>query len=235
MDRKFTAIALAAVFAVSVAGAGVVVADQGATQAAGNETATITTTGTGEASAQPDTARVTVAVTATADSAANATDRLSENATQLREAFGDDDRVESLRTTGFQVYQTERNGSTVYQAQQSFELTVPNTSDAGGVVDAAVDNGATEVYGVAFTLSEERRQELRSEAIDAAVSDAESQAQAAASSTGLSLAGEQSVTVERGGFGPVAEADAGGGGTVIDPGPVSVSTSVTVTYNATGS
>lgn len=37
------------------------------------------------------------------------------------------------------------NGSVTYAARQSFEVTVTDTGEAGAVVDAAVDGGATEV------------------------------------------------------------------------------------------
>jgi hypothetical protein len=37
------------------------------------------------------------------------------------------------------------NGRVTYAARQSFEVTVTDTGEAGAVVDAAVDGGATEV------------------------------------------------------------------------------------------
>lgn len=131
------------------------------------------------------------------------------------------------------MFERTDNDTRSYVARQSFRIAVNDTDAAGRVIDLAVGNGATEVDGVEFTLSDERRREVRGTAIDRAVSDARSQAEAVASSTGLSVGDVRSVSVGGGGFVGV-RGDAAGGGTVIEPGPVTVSVSVGITYNATG-
>ncbi|MFC7140716.1 SIMPL domain-containing protein [Halosimplex aquaticum] len=233
MDGKLAAVALTGIVLLSAVGVGGVGALADGAQASGNDTSTVTVSASGSVSAEPDRAVVYVAVTAQAPNASAATERLAANASTLRDAFGGGNySVESVQTTGYTVYEQRDNGTTTYVAQQSFAVTTTNTSAAGALIDAAVANGATEIGGVSFTLSEERRQDLRSDAIDAAVDDARSQAEAVADSTGLTLGSVSSVSTGDGGdF--VAQRVGADAETSIDASPVTVSATVEITYNAT--
>lgn len=235
MTRKLAAVALATMLVTS--GLGLVGAGAGGSALAqtGNATgqatagATVSVSATGTAAADPDRAVVSLATSARAPTAGAATDGLAANVSALRGALADPNlSVESVRTTGFQVFSQRENGSTVYVARQSFAVTTADPQAAGDVVDAAVAVGPTEVDGVAFALSDERRGEVRAEAIDAAVTDARAQAEAVADSSGLALGEIRSVSTGGGFDGPVRFAEA----TDIDVSPVSVSASVQVTYNA---
>lgn len=230
MDQKLTAVVLSTILLTSglgLVGGGVAQTGNAPTQAGADATVSVSATGT--ATAEPDRAVVSLATSATAPTAGAATDRLAANVSALRDALDDPNlSVESVRTTGFQVFSQRENGSTVYVARQSFAVTTTDPDAAGDVVDAAVAVGPTEIDGVAFALSDERRRDVRAEAIDAAVTDARAQAEAVADSAGLTL-GEIRSTSTSGGFdAPVRLAEA----TDIDVSPVSVSASVQVTYNA---
>jgi hypothetical protein len=247
MVRKLTAIGLVAllVSAVVVGPAAALGGQQAASLhdarlTAGNDsemntsTATITVTGSGAVEAQPDRALVSVSVTATGENASVAAQRLAANVSQLRAALTESNLTDSVQTTSYRVGERRigDRGETTTVARQSFEIGVPNTSDVGAVIDLAVDAGATEIGGVEFTLSEERREELRRTAIERAVDDAREQAEAVAASTELRITGIESVSVGGGGFVGVrletANAD-----TVVEPSPVTVSVSVQITYDAT--
>lgn len=248
MDRKLTAVALTLVLvtsALGVAGAGSLadVTQQAAND--GGDSATVSASASGQVTAQPNQAVVHVSVTATGETATEATDRLADNVSTFRAAMDDENlSVVSVNTTSYHVTQQDGHGQGEargegqegeYLARQSFAVTTDDINGTGAIVDAAVDGGADEIRGVQFTISDERRQELRADAIDDAVTDARAQAEAAASSTGLTITGVDSVSVNTG-HGPFAFADveqAGAGGTDIDPSPVSVSASVDITYNAT--
>mgnify|MGYP000669332501 CR=1 FL=1 len=234
MNRKLAVVALTGVVLLSTVGFGSA-ALLGSVQAgnqAGNQAATVTVSATGSVTAEPDRAVVGVTATAEADNATAATDRLAENVSTLRDALDDGTlSVESVATTSYSVLQRTDNGTTTYVARQSFAVTTTNTSEAGAVVDTAVANGATAIDGVAFAISEERRQALRADAIDEAVDDARNQADAVADSTGLSLGTVRSVsTGDASGF--LLERDAAAG-TTVEPSPVTVSATVEITYNAT--
>lgn len=194
---------------------------------------TITVDATGTTSAAPDLAVVDVAVEASAGSAdaarAAVADNVSEMRAALTEAGVSDDRI---RTTYFFI-QTERedNGTVTYRASQGFELRVP-VDEAGPVVDAAVAGGATRVDGVQFTLTEETRRELRSDALEAALDNARADADVIASATGVDVRTVNAVETGGGDIGPVFAEAAREDGTTFDPGPVTVTAQVTVTYEA---
>ncbi|WP_436929984.1 SIMPL domain-containing protein [Halosimplex halobium] len=229
MNRKLAAAALTGIVLLSTVGLGSA-ALLGSAQA-GNQSSTVTVSATGTVTAEPDRAVVDLAATAEADNATAATERLAEDAATLRDALDDENlSVESVATTSYSVFQRVDNGTTTYVARQSFAVTTTDTSEAGAVVDTAVANGAAEIDGVAFTVSDERRQDLRADAIDAAVDDARVQAEAVADSTGLALGEVRSVSTGDGsGFLVERAADAG---TTVEPSPVSVSATVEITYNA---
>lgn len=109
------------------------------------------------------------------------------------------------------------------------------TGSAATDPDLAVGAGATGVDGVRFTLSDERRAELRAAALDCAMSTARTDAEGIASAADLSVTGvrQASTDAEFVPY-PVArfEDAAGGGGTVIQPAPVRVTATVEVTYTA---
>lgn len=196
-------------------------------------TTTVSASGTGTVEAAPDRVVVRIASTARADSPAAAVAALDRNVsrfrTALREANVSDDAV---RTESFDLFDQRTPNGTEFVARQSFVVTLNDTTAAGRIIDVAVENGATEVFGVAFTLSEETRRELRAEAIDEAVTRAREDAGAAARSAGLTITGVRSISVGSGGVGPFIERTADAG-TQIDPSPVTVSATVDVTYNAT--
>ncbi|GGL34624.1 hypothetical protein GCM10009037_17800 [Halarchaeum grantii] len=248
MRRNLTVL-VAVVVAVGAVTAGVVAANPGAPAAtaapqnAQNAT-TIDVSASGSASAEPDTAVVSVAVVATADSADAARAAVATNASTLRDALADAGvAADDVETTTYRV--TERttrapDGTTSsegYEAVHGFAVTVDDPDRAGDVLDAAVAGGANRVNGVRFTLSEETRADLRTQAIESAMSDARTQASAAATAENLTVTGLRSASVG-GGYGvPVAYTSAGdsaGGSarTAVDGAPVSVTVSVQATYTA---
>ncbi|MDY6765520.1 MAG: SIMPL domain-containing protein [Halobacteria archaeon] len=215
-------------------------------QVADGNSRTITVSTVGEVKAQPDKVIIHVASTAVADNPTEARQRLASNVSDMREALSEMGiSSDQIRTTDFDLFERrpekrrggEGDGQVEYHASQEFTIEVMNISKAGDVIDTAVDNGATQVRGVQFTLSKERRTQLRKDALKDAMSTAKAQAQVIANSANLSITGVHSATTGNADFRPVmvervAAGDAGGG-TSIDSGPVTVHMSVQVTYNAT--
>lgn len=251
--RSTVAVGVAAlVLGAALVGAGVVVAgagDAGATATESGQASngrTITVSAAGEADAAPDEAVVRVSIEATADDPTVARRRVAENASSMREAIVELGLDESaIRTTGYNIYEDrvrpdERGGEpeTTYRARHSFRIRIDDTDRVGEVIDAAVEGGATNVGGVEFTLSTETRSQLRREAIQAAMANARSQAEAIAGSGGMTVGDVRTVrTGATPGPRPVPRFEAaadGGGGTAIESGPVTVRATVTVTYDATG-
>jgi uncharacterized protein YggE len=239
--RSYAVVAVA--LAVLLAGAGVAAAlggTTGASQPTTDGASTITVGASGSAETTPDRAVVQVAVVTTADSATAARERLASNVSAMREALAeagvDDAQIRTTRYDLSQNYEARENPSAPdYRGYHGFQITLNEIDSVGTVIDAAVEGGATRVENVRFTLSEERSRELRTEALEDAMSNARGQASTLADASNLALDGVADVSTTEGYGGPVPyrveAADAGG--TSVESGPVSVNVQVQVTFNAT--
>lgn len=200
---------------------------------------TIGVQATADAAAQPDVALVRIAVVAEAPDADAARSRVAANASELRSALQsmgiDDDQV---RTTYFHldvIYEGTGSSRTIvgYRAAHGFEVETDDDR-AGAVIDTAVTNGANRVDRVTFTLSDETRRHLRASAIDRAMADARADAEVIAAAGGVSIVDVHSVTTTGVDFvaveGALVDGSAREGATVVEPGPVAVSVTVSVTY-----
>ncbi|MCO8267599.1 SIMPL domain-containing protein, partial [Haloferax sp. AB510] len=153
---------------------------------------TISTTGTGEVTADADLAVVSIAVTTTADSADEARGTVADDVAAVRAALTDAGIAEdAIQTTGFNIYpEYDYSGQERellgYRATHTLRVEVA-PDRAGEVIDLAVGAGASEIRGVAFTLTDEKRAELREEALTRAVDSAKADADAVASASGLTV------------------------------------------------
>lgn len=211
------------------------------------ENTTIQVVGSGSADAEPNQAVLQVGVVATAPSAATARQRLAENTTQMRAALErigvTDDQIVTQRYDIDRDRRERREGEeprVQYRATHSFEITLNDTERVGTVIDTAVQNGATEVENIQFTLTNQRRQQLQASARQAAMADARAKARSLAASANLTITGVKVVRTGGDGPRPVEEdfaaratAVAGGGAASdVESGPVTVVTTVQVVYTA---
>ena len=205
---------------------------------------TIGVSASGQAEADPDQAVLQVAVLAGGDDANAVRERLAENATRMREALRNatvtGDRIRTIRYAIDQQY-SDANGERElvgFREIHAFEITLSNVDRAGPIIDVAVSNGADQVESVQLTLSDERRREVRADALRDAMDNARADANVIAESANLSIAGVHTATTGDVGFSPVrAEAltaQSADAGTQIESGPVTVTAQVSVTYNVTG-
>ncbi len=205
---------------------------------------TVSVAATGSADASPDRAVVRVAATAEGNSSAEVRDALAAESEALRAAldeFGVD--YETIEYRIYSVDERERPPreaapSAEYRGVHAYQVSLDEPDGAGAVIDAATEAGA-EVTDIELTLSDEKRTELREEAIRAAMTDARSQADTIAAAGDLRVTNVATVDASQGRYVPVRyeAADAGGNAaaprTVISEGEVSVTYRVEVTYNAT--
>jgi len=206
----------------------------------GSTESTISVSAVGSVSAGPDLAVVSVSVEATADTANDARAQVASGVESVRTALSDADVPDAnVTTTAFgitPVYNYSRGESRVVGYRAVHSLAIETAPDrAGEIVDISVGAGATSVDGVRFTLSDERRADLRATALDRAMTGARADADTIAAAADLSVTGvrEASTSAEFVPY-PVArfEDAAGGGATTIQPAPVSVTATVQVTYTA---
>jgi uncharacterized protein YggE len=239
--RTLVAAAVAAlVLLAGCTGAGTpsVAAQSGSTDA-DDTTPTVTVGASATVEAAPDLAVVRVTVEATAESAEAARAAVAEDADRMRAALRDAGVPDAdVSTEAFNVYPEydysgESRELVGYRAVHAYRIEAA-PDRAGEVIDVAVGNGATSVAGVSFTLSEATRDELRGEALSAAVENARTDAETVASAAGTSLGDVRSISTSGdGGVGPVPVYETrndAGGSTVVEPGTVRVSASVSVVY-----
>lgn len=239
-DRLPVLIVVTALLAVALVGAALV-APSGADDSVPADRS-ITVDATGDADAQPNQAIVRIAATAEGDDPSAVRDSLSEQAAAIRENLAAANvSSDAYETTEYRIreprhHPEERDGP-AYKGVHTFEVTLEDPDRTGAVIDAAADADA-EVGSVRFTLSEERRSELREEAITNAMDDARTQAEAIADSGGLQVTDVATVDASQRHYRPVeyeaaATRSADASGTMVDTGSVSVGYRVQVTYNAT--
>jgi uncharacterized protein YggE len=206
---------------------------------------TVTVAGSGSVQASADKAVVRVAVLAAGDDIGTVRTDLSENASSMRQALRDTGiDSDQIRTNYYDISSQSRYGGPQgeepeYQAVHSFTVTVENPDDVGSVIDTAVSNGASEVDGVEFTLSADRREQLRQDALEAAMENARTEASTVAGAEDIQISGVDRISTTQYDSSPYAVetaalASGDAGGTSIDSGPVTVSASVTVVYETSG-
>jgi len=155
-------------------------------------------------SAEPDQAILRVAVVAEAEVAPTARDRVAENVTALRSTLDSlGISSEQIRTEFFSIDEVRDRPepeseageqATRYRAIHAFQITLDDTEAVGSVIDAVVDSGANRVQGVTFTLSAERQQQLRQDALEKAMDRARMDAETLANSSGLTIGGASSIS-----------------------------------------
>ena len=243
MQRKYlAAIGFALLLALSTVGVAAGLGPSGAAAATADDQPTnrsITVDATGEASATPDRAVIHLAVRAEGETPSAVRDELVSGAEDLRAAL--DELGVEYETVAYSVDERyrppEQSGGPTYEGVHRFEVTLDDPNATGSVVDAAADADAS-VDRVRLTLSDEKREELRTEAIQNAMDDARQQADTIAAAADLSVTSVLTVDAAQSDYSPVAyeqasAADSGSASTTIDSGDVSVTYDVQVSYEAT--
>jgi uncharacterized protein YggE len=206
---------------------------------------TISVSGQAEVSAAPDLAIVSVAVETTSPTAAHA---VSENATRsakvaeaLKALIGKDDKLTTTRYALEPRYQPIKPGEpgepriSGYVARNEVQVETRKVDGVGRLIDAANEAGANRISGLQFTLSN-RNEQLRA-ALGKAGSEARAQAESVAAALGVKLKNVFSATTTTA---PIPQpryfeamgmtAAAARAPTTIEPGAVTVSATLQVTY-----
>ncbi|MBN1642665.1 MAG: SIMPL domain-containing protein [Anaerolineae bacterium] len=204
----------------------------------------VTVIGTGRVTLAPDVARIHVGAEATAESVAVAKADVDAQIDAILVALKAQGVADAdIQTSNYSIYYVQEPGMPVlrdeeasasqggYRVSSTLRVTVRDVDTVGAVLDAVVDAGANQVYGVEFTVDDEGK--WQSEARTAAVADAKARAEELAKLSGVELGKVLSVSeVIGGGVSPVmalgVERAVGGAG--IAPGELEMSTQIQVTY-----
>jgi uncharacterized protein YggE len=123
-----------------------------------------------------------------------------------------------------------------YRAENRVTVTIRNIEDVATIMDAAISAGANRLYGLSFTVDEERSKSLKEQVLKAAVLDAVDKAQAIADAIDIKRISPVKV-VEGVAYSPpvfrydVAALEKAAPTTPISPGETEVVASVTVTFD----
>jgi len=166
-------------------------------------TKTIQVTGTGTVSASPDQALLYLAVQT---QAATATQATSENAVAMANVIAaltsagiNKNSIQTVSYTLTPTYSNPANQSVPptiigYIAVNSIQVTVNDLGSIGKILDQAISSGANEVQGISFTLSSSTLATIQKQALQLALTDADGQAKALATTLGVTIVGPISVT-----------------------------------------
>jgi uncharacterized protein YggE len=204
---------------------------------------TISVSAQGEAKAAPDEALLSFSVETTAVKATEATTenakRSSAVAAAVKPLLEKGDTVSTTRYTLEPRYESVRPGDarepriTGYVARNEVQVESHQLDKIGALIDAATTAGANRVNNLQFQLS--HREEALQSAIEKAGADARAQAESVAKGLGVKLGRVVSASVSSGPivmprFARVAMAAEARAPTPIEPGDVSVSANLQVTY-----
>lgn len=202
-------------------------------------TGVITVVGEGKVKVEPDTARINIGVEVMRPTVREATDANEELVAAVLEALrqaGIPD--EDMQTSGFSVY-AERYGpngplpedEVNYRVSNTVQVTVRALDTVGDVLDAAIEAGANNIYGIEFLL--EDRAAAESEARAAAVADAQAKAAELAELNGVSVGNVMAISEVIGAtpfFNNAMMAQGGGGGVSIQPGQLDLTLQLQISY-----
>jgi uncharacterized protein YggE len=205
----------------------------------------ITVVGIGEVSLTPDVAEVNIGAEVSAETVSEAkaeVDRRVEAIVALLKEMGIADK--DIQTSHYSIYydqerypvameSMEREGiseaSGVYRVSSMLRVTIRDLEQVGEALDAAIEAGANQVYGVMFTVSDDEKWE--GEAREKAVADAKARAEELARLSGVEL-GEVLSVSEVVGSTPMVVREAamayGGGGIAL--GELEFSSQIQVTF-----
>jgi uncharacterized protein YggE len=205
---------------------------------------TITVVGMGKVSLVPDIARVNVGAEVRADTVSEAKAKVDRQIAAIMTALGALG-VESkdIQTNHYSIH-FEREPPLVtpeaaegpsqdgYRVSNMLQVTVRDVERAGAVLDAVVEAGSNQVYGIQFTVSDEA--EWEGQARETAMADARARAGELAGLAGLELGEVLSVSEVIGGMwtGPrqiMWESGMGSGGG-LTPGELEMGTQVQVVF-----
>lgn len=206
---------------------------------------TITVIGDGSTFIEPDVAQANVGVNVAAPTIEEASEAVNERMTAVMEALEEQGVAErDVQTANYSIFFEERpqpegpatdqgaaNGQ--YRVVNEVRVTIRDLDRIGPILDAVIDAGANNVFGVSFTR--EDADEARSEARADAVADAEAKAEEYAQLNGVTLGEVVSVSevINAGVPMPLGRGAAeglGGGGAAISPGQLEVHVQIQVTY-----
>ena len=164
--------------------------------------AVISVSGQGRADVAPDMAVVNIGIVTTGKTAQLAQAENAKVASDVTAALGQLGIFSKDIQTHYTMSPVYEKGdyrkAVGYRANNTVTVTVNDVAKAGQVIDAALSSGATDVNGLSFGLKDAKS--VRNTALQMAVQDARSKADAIAAALGVKIVGIQNVKEDGGNF-----------------------------------
>lgn len=164
--------------------------------------AVISVSGQGRADVAPDMATVNIGIVTTGKTAQLAQAENARVASDVTAALGQLGIFSKDIQTHYTMSPVYEKGdyrkAVGYRANNTVTVTVNDVAKAGQVIDAALSSGATDVNGLSFGLKDAKS--VRNTALQMAVQDARSKADAIAAALGVKIVGIQNVKEDGGNF-----------------------------------
>ncbi|MEI7648897.1 MAG: SIMPL domain-containing protein [Methanomicrobiales archaeon] len=208
----------------------------------------IQASGTGNVIGTPDRAQITFSVeTENPDVKIAQQDNAARMATVIDALVAIGIPRDALKTTGYNIYPLYEDMTKsildqkvrTYRVTNTLTVTLHDVNKTGNVIDVAVANGINQANTIQFLLSDEQSQILRTEALKKAVARARADADTVAGAMGTVIIGVQSADIS-GGYSPVLFDNyqyqawnammKSAAPTPIQPGDITVSAQVSITY-----
>ena len=176
------------------------------TAQAAEEPPILSVSGSGMVQGAPDQATITLGVITRAETAAEAQQENAVKATAIRNALtalGIEDSDVKTEEYNFRPEYSREGVERIvsgYTASNTMRVRVRNVAIVGDVVDAVLANGANTIHSLDFSIRD--TDALRKRALESAVKDARSKADAIAHALGKSIVGVHHVTENTGMFQP---------------------------------
>ena len=187
------AVGIIATLAICLAIAGVAYINPGVNAINGEGNSTISVSGTGIIKTEPNQAKVYLGVET---QSGNVTEALEENSLKMQSIIKAIKKLgipkDSIETTYFSVYPIrdyEKSGEDIIGYRASNEITVElhDLDKIGAVIEEAMNAGANKVRRIEFGLTEDKKREVKNEALKEACKDARTKADTIASGLGLKI------------------------------------------------
>ncbi|MBQ5846333.1 MAG: SIMPL domain-containing protein [Selenomonadaceae bacterium] len=164
--------------------------------------AVISVSGQGKADVAPDMATVSIGIVTTGKTAQLAqaeNAKVASDVTAALSSLGIFSKDIQTHYTMSPVYEKgDYRKAAGYRASNTVTVTVNDVAKTGQVIDTALKSGATDVNGLSFGLKDARS--VRNTALQMAVQDARSKADAIAAALGVKIVGIQNVKEDGGNF-----------------------------------
>jgi uncharacterized protein YggE len=201
----------------------------------------ITVVGEGKARISPDIAQVNIGVDIVAPTVKEASQQSREVMEKVQSALKDAGvEAQDIQTSSYNIYvERDYQGGDPqqvlsYHFSTTFMVTIRDVKKAGPVLDAAVEAGANNIYGVTFTVDDPNK--AQAEARAKAVKDAGAKAQELAKLTKVKVGQVIAVSEVIGyglpgvGYETAAMGMGGGGAGPVEPGQLEYTVQIQVTY-----